>query len=98
MSEVSDSAVRVNRAVLGLWASQFAHASPAVPWPMISPEPTHHGLLVVGCNPALPERGYYRVPVFTAAMVTGPCKTENCVSSQCFRGEDCQDAAGLEQG
>jgi hypothetical protein len=62
---------QINREVLKLWNDQFGRQASLQRWPLIYPEPVQHGLVVVGCNPAMPpESNYYQVPNFEAVEVT----------------------------
>lgn len=58
------SAAAVNRDVVALWTTRFGGQPTPVYWPLICPEPGTDGLAVVGCNPAVPESGYYNIPQF----------------------------------
>lgn len=60
----SDTVADINREIISLWNEQFGSAQPPIHWPLICPEPEPNGLTVVGCNPALPKSGHYKVPVF----------------------------------
>src|SRR5207249_1758387 len=59
----------VNRDILALWSTRFGGEPQPVHWPMICPEPVTGGLVVVGCNPALPKSAYYRVPIFAPSVI-----------------------------
>ena len=69
MTATPDSAAAVNRDVASLWATRFARQPTPVHWPLICPEPVTGGLAVVGCNPAAPESGYYKIPKFQAGTL-----------------------------
>ena len=60
----------INREIIALWSKQFGSADREVRWPLICPEPIQNGLTVVGCNPALPKSGYYKVPIFLPDSTT----------------------------
>lgn len=61
---------QINRKVLDLWNDQFGRQAFLQRWPLICPEPFQAGLVVVGCNPAMPESSYYQVPIYKAEEVT----------------------------
>lgn len=61
---------QINCEVLSLWNAQFGRQASLQRWPLICPEPVQDGLVVVGCNPAMPESSYYQVPIFKAEEVT----------------------------
>lgn len=54
----------INREIIALWNQHFGSAQEPVRWPLICPDPVKNGLTVVGCNPAFPKFGYYKVPIF----------------------------------
>ncbi len=61
---MDDTVNQINRDILALWKQRFPIQAPDIYCPMICPKPTADGLVVVGCNPALPTANYYAVPVF----------------------------------
>ena len=60
----TDTVEAINSDIVALWKGQFGAQGTSVPWPILYPEPTTGGLVVIGCNPALPKKDQHTIPIF----------------------------------
>jgi hypothetical protein len=59
---------RINREVIELWKAEFVGREAETRCPLVYPDLATEGLLLIGCNPALPKRGHYAPPMLSTIL------------------------------